>query len=519
MPFDRPVQRERHMTEMSAGERAAAADKEIAEERYQARKEEDLLWRSKALAHEAAEAERKQEATSKTGDSAILAEIPTTYVNSAYKGLTHANENLRATSEDAPTSPYVYPLTAEKASNTFATENGNSEQSKLTDTTKTADTIGSSHATEDGHNRRKLLNIDSDVANNQYRLRTEAIKAERPLDGGSNALAGTALENASAADYASPMDFGNPMKPQGPLSQEPLTREPLTHEPPILPPLTPQPLTYVPRTADLNNFYGPPDGDTSTVHEGMVAPNPPLTGEVQDYNYTSAGTTTMVAEGGVNNGSTNAPANPLLEGNYFEAWKLLALWLKDLHLRYDPDVSDRAWSQDVDVVFTYWSQWMTLGNTDIWNHVSRVRVLEFAEAASGSYHLFNELFGGVTSEMEDVYTNMKAVKKFLEKEEKARIDEEERNRTIFMAHIPQQQRPQTPPVQENDEDLYGNSPRGAAHLEATRAARKTAKEEAQSTAISEVVMAVGPATGQGSDAYSRAEIENKNAQLGPAVQQ
>lgn len=56
-------QRERHMTEMSTRERVAAADREAAREAYEAHKEQERSWRSKAIAHEEAEA------ASRTGGS------------------------------------------------------------------------------------------------------------------------------------------------------------------------------------------------------------------------------------------------------------------------------------------------------------------------------------------------------------------------------------------------------------------------------------------------------------------
>ena len=64
---ERRGQRERHMTEMSTRERVAAADREAAKELYQAYIVQELLWRSKAIAHEEAEAKRKQESASRTG--------------------------------------------------------------------------------------------------------------------------------------------------------------------------------------------------------------------------------------------------------------------------------------------------------------------------------------------------------------------------------------------------------------------------------------------------------------------
>jgi hypothetical protein len=60
---ERRGQRERHMTEMSTRERVAAADKEAAQEAYEAHKEQERSWRSKAIAHEEAEA------ASRTGSS------------------------------------------------------------------------------------------------------------------------------------------------------------------------------------------------------------------------------------------------------------------------------------------------------------------------------------------------------------------------------------------------------------------------------------------------------------------
>ena len=51
---------------MSTRERVAAAERVAAKEAYEAQKEQDLLWRSKAIAHEEAEAERKQKAASTT---------------------------------------------------------------------------------------------------------------------------------------------------------------------------------------------------------------------------------------------------------------------------------------------------------------------------------------------------------------------------------------------------------------------------------------------------------------------
>lgn len=62
VPPGRRVQRERPLTEMSTGERVAAAEKEAAREAREAQEEQESHWRSKAAA-----SERKQEATSRTG--------------------------------------------------------------------------------------------------------------------------------------------------------------------------------------------------------------------------------------------------------------------------------------------------------------------------------------------------------------------------------------------------------------------------------------------------------------------
>jgi hypothetical protein len=176
------------MTEMSVRERVAAADREAAQERYLAQKEQDLYWRTKAFVYEVAKAERKQEATSRTGSSGVSADSAPANESSVHDIPSGANS---------------------------ATADGHSERQKLANTTKTTDTIGSTHATEDGHNERKKLNINPEVAN--YRGHTQATQIEMPVGENSNALTGTALYNASMPAYASPMDVEPPVTTSQPL--------------------------------------------------------------------------------------------------------------------------------------------------------------------------------------------------------------------------------------------------------------------------------------------------------------
>jgi hypothetical protein len=469
------------MTEMSHGERAAAAAKEIAQERYLAQKEQDRHWRSKALAYEATEAERK-EAASRTGGSDVSADSAPADDNGAHDKPTKASRDVRATPGDARDSLDVNSK-PDKASNNLATEDGHSEQQNFADTTKTADVIGSTHATEDGHVKRKTPNIHSEVANNPYRGFTQGIQAERRVGESSNALTGSALYDASVSAYASPMNI---------------------------------------------------ERSDNTAQS--------LVGTVQDSVLTPSGTTTMAAQEETKIHPTITPTNPLLEQSRSETLVTLCSVIQTATSSYNSN--NQAWFQDLDFLFMCWWQWIYRDGEAIWDNVSTTEIVSFARFASKVHDLVQRQHRHVTNEMKEVCGYMvikrakaegelrnEAERARIKAENQARINEEEqarirgeeqgrirdenRQRAIHIAQMQKQEPPQTPRIEKDEDDLYGNSPRGEASLNAFKESRKIGLAESQSNTAKEMQQA----SEQDLEAALRARIERPEAQPEPAIQQ
>lgn len=99
--------------------------------------------------------------------------------------------------------------------------------------------------------------------------------------------------------------------------------------------------------------------------------------------------------------------------------------------------------------------------------------------------------------------------------EQSRIHEEERQRSMGMAQMQSQQRPQTPPALEMEEDIYGIIPRGEAQLEAWKTTR--ANTESKTTSANEAKSEFVQATEQRFETETPME-EDPTVQQQPVIE-
>lgn len=289
-------------------------------------------------------------------------------------------------------------------------------------------------------------------------------------------------------------------------------------------------------------------------------------GGAQDSEYTPAGDTTVVLEEQSNAEAVSVPANPLLELTHSEALETLVSWIKRLVATYDAETSGLIWFRDLNLVFTYWSQWLDRDGLSILSPVQCRDVTDFANFAFRAGTWIEGRFGEVTQEVENVCQRMDVAKGLAEEqeqarireeqrhaeeqeqarineeqrqqqihiaqmqqqqqsleaekqEEQARISEEQRQEAIRMVQAQQQQQPQNPPTEDDDEGLYGNDARGEASQQAFIAARKMERAKAESVVANEAKPEATQTTEQNNEADSVINEDGQNTQVESAVHQ
>lgn len=474
--------RERPSGNMSWSQRVALADMEMEQERYLAQEEDDLLCRSKALAHEAAEAECMQEATSRTGGDDFSAATTAEDEQRAHEKPSIETQDLHATSEDSLDSPYVYSGTSERTGETLATESGDSERPELANnTTKTADKIDSTTATENGTSEQQKLAINPDVA------RYKGKKSVRFEDEGSNALTGAALEVESAAAEGSPMDIVQDSSPN-PLSASEMPGFEYTSADGSAMDLDQDSSANPLSAGKMRNSYGMPADITSTTVVQDSSPNPLSTGATQDSYDTPADNTTTAAEEQTQADLIAPLQNPLMDRPHSESWQKLAQEIQEAVACYNPKIVDTAWFNNIRLTFKCWSHWMANNDDGIFNHVKGTEdIVLFSQFA----HMMCTLIGQILPNVPDEFTHVrdcmdfaeKTIHAYLQEQERARLNEEERKESLRKAQAQAQQQPASTPV---EDDLYGSSPKATARLLAYTTSSKDAQTEPQSSTINQV---------------------------------
>jgi hypothetical protein len=181
-----PVRRERLLTEMSHRERMAVMDWEEGQERYREEKEMNRYY---ARIYDENEAVRARQAAVLAEEKEAARQSQATQSGAEERPKTADEIRSTHATEDGKSSPTrideITTKTADTVGSTTAPQDGQtSSPTRIDETTaKTADTIGSNATPQDGQNERKDVELTIDPLKAPYRGGSEAMQGAQPISG------------------------------------------------------------------------------------------------------------------------------------------------------------------------------------------------------------------------------------------------------------------------------------------------------------------------------------------------